>query len=91
MTLVNSLEEIEEIRPYKEFYNIKKEFLPERYPAFIEFKQHDGGLCGDFYTIKIIEIPNLTDAEQKAFIAGMKAKPEEYSEEMFFEEKINVI
>lgn len=83
MQLVNSKEDIEEIRPYKENYNLTK--FPKRYPAFVDFIDHDGGLMGDYYTMDILEIPDNIKCPE-SFIAGVMAAEngiETYNESIF--------
>lgn len=83
MQLVNSKEEIEEIRPYKEYYNLTK--FPRRFPAFVDFLDHDGGLMGDYYTMEILEIPDDIKCPE-SFITGVIAGQhgiETYSESIF--------
>lgn len=81
MILVNSQEEIDKIRPYREHYKMKANVYPKRYPAFVGFIRHDGGLGGDYYTLKVLEVPKNVDV--KSFIAGVRAEPKEYGEEVF--------
>lgn len=81
MKLVNSREEIDKDRPYQENYNLAKSVYPKRYPAFIDFENHDGGMGGDYWSLKVLEIPKGLDA--KSFIAGVNAKPKSYNESIF--------
>lgn len=80
MTLVNCKEEIDDIRPYKEYYNLTK--YPKRYPAFVDFIQHDGGLGGDYYTMEILEIPENVKCVE-SFIMGRTADSESWGEDIF--------
>lgn len=71
MNLVYSKEDIDKIRPYKEFYDLV--VYPKRFPAYIAFHSHDGGLGGDYYTMDILEIPeNVKCAE--SFMAGVNSR-----------------
>jgi hypothetical protein len=83
MTLVKSKEDIEKIRPYKE--NYKLAIFPKSFPAFVQFHSHDGGLCGDYYTMDILEIPKNVKCPE-SFIAGVRMRDngiKVYSESIF--------
>ncbi len=83
-TLVYSKEEIENIRPYKENYNLS--IFPKHFPAFVDFIDHDGGLCGDYYTMEILEIPSKYHSSPlacQAFADGVNHKAKVYSENIF--------
>ena len=83
-TLVFSKEEIEKNRPYKENYNLS--IFPKHYPAFVNFINHDGGLCGDYYTMEILEIPKKYHSSElacRAFADGVNHKAAIYSESIF--------
>lgn len=80
MKLVNSKKDIEAIRPYKEFYDLI--VYPKRFPAFVQFCSHDGGIGGDYYTMDILEIPEKVKCPE-SFILGVKSR--EYGFKTFSE------
>lgn len=83
MKLVNSKEEVDSIRPYKEHYNLT--VYPKNYPAFVAFNGHGGGLCGDYYTMDILEIPKNVKCPD-SFIQGVLKREsglKTYSESIF--------
>jgi hypothetical protein len=87
MTFVTSKEDIEKIRPYKENYELA--IFPKRFPAFIQFNSHDGGLCGDYYTMDILEIPKKVKCYE-SFIMGVQMRDnaiKTYSESIFIKKK----
>lgn len=79
MQLVHSKQEIDDIRPYPNY-----DFLqyPKSYPAFIEFESCDGGISGDYYITKILEIPEGVNAD--SFLRGFLAEPESHYETTAF-------
>lgn len=87
MKLVNSKEEIDAIRPYKEHYNLT--VYPKNYPAFVAFHEHDGGVCGNYYTMDILEIPKNIKCPD-SFIQGVLKRENEiksYDESGIFKRK----
>lgn len=91
MTLVLNAAEVDMIRPYKEY---ELTVYPKKYPAFIDFVYHDGGLGGGYYTLELLEIPKkpkrdmVKDPFLAGFCAAMEAKPQTYSENIFRKRKL---
>jgi len=83
MKLINSKEELDAIRPYKNYKFLK---YPSKYPVLIEFERMDGGMMGDWIMTKIITIPENVDKD--SFISGVMAVAKEYSESDVFGDKL---
>jgi hypothetical protein len=83
MNLINSKEELDAIRPYKNYKFLK---YPSKYPVLIEFECMDGGLVGDYIMTKIITIPENVDKD--SFISGVMAVAKEYPESDVFGDKL---
>lgn len=67
MQLIKNKEELEAIRPYKNY-----EFVyPIKYPVLVCFESIDGGLMGDYWVMDIIDIP--ANIDQESFIKGVNA------------------
>lgn len=79
MTLVNNIEELENLHSYKN-YKINKKYT-SKFPALVEFESCDGGLGGSYYILHVIEIPATVDIN--SFVAGVNAKPKVYGENIF--------
>jgi len=82
MKLINSKEELDAIRPYKNYKFLK---YPSKYPVLIEFERMDGGIGGEWLLTKIITIPENVDKD--SFISGVMAVAKEYSESNAFGNK----
>jgi hypothetical protein len=74
MKLVNSIEEIQELSPYRKNYNVQIKDL--EFPCLARFE-----LGGGYYTLEIVNIPKEFDLE--SFIAGRNSKSKTYSEAIF--------
>ena len=83
MTLVNNIEELENLHSYKN-YKINKKYT-FKFPALVEFESCDGGLGGSYYILHVIEIPATVDitVDINSFVAGVNAKPKIYGENIF--------
>lgn len=84
MTLVLSKEEVDKIRPYKNYEFIK---YPTRYPAFINFEDTDCGINGYQQIMTILEIPETVKCVE-SFIAGVQAMPIYYGESHFLGKRL---
>jgi hypothetical protein len=82
-TVVNSKEELDAIRPYKQYKFLK---YPKSYPAIVEFESYDIEIMGDAIKTSIVEIPNNVDKE--SFIRGVLTEQEWSYERDTFGEKI---
>lgn len=79
MKLIKTPAEFKEFYPYKSPPNTKpmppRDEYPRRYPCICEIIHHDGGLGGDYMTVRKHYVPKGMDT--KSFIAGMKARSDE--------------
>lgn len=75
MKLIKSKAEFKRFYPYKAPPNPEpcpapKDY-PKRYPCFCEVEDRDGGIMGDYMTVRIAYPPKGCDL--KSFAAGLKA------------------
>ena len=79
MKLCYSKQDIDKISPYRENYNLT--VYPKRFPAFVEFESRGGGIGGEYWVMKILEIPLGVDI--KSFILGKTSKATTYGKNIF--------